>query len=75
VEKMSEMICQIHQAGTTVLLVEQNAFLALQMSNRSYVLEVGRVTLSGDSREMMENDHVRKAYLGRKMAARGQRKV
>lgn len=75
VEKMSEMICQIHQAGTTVLLVEQNAFLALQMSNRSYVLEVGRVTLSGDSREMMENDHVRKAYLGRKMAARGQRKT
>jgi branched-chain amino acid transport system ATP-binding protein len=67
VEKMSGMIHQIHQSGTTILLVEQNAFLALQMSNRGYVLEVGRVAILGNSSELMENEHVRKAYLGRKV--------
>ncbi len=67
VEKVSGMIHQIHQAGTTVLLVEQNAFLALQISNRSYVLEVGRVALEGNSAELMQNEHVRKAYLGKKV--------
>jgi len=66
-EKMSGMIHQIHQSGTTILLVEQNAFLALQMSNRGYVLEVGRVAIVGNSSDLMENEHVRKAYLGRKV--------
>lgn len=66
-EKMSQMIGQIHQAGTTVLLVEQNAFLALQMSNRSYVLEVGRVAIEGNSAALMQDEHVRKAYLGKKV--------
>jgi len=68
VEKMGQMIGQIHQGGTTILLVEQNAFLALQMSNRSYVLEVGRVAIEGNSSHLMQNEHVRKAYLGRKVA-------
>jgi branched-chain amino acid transport system ATP-binding protein len=68
VEKMSEMVRRIHQAGTTVLLVEQNAFLALRMSSRSYVLEVGRVAIEGQSEDLIENEHVRKAYLGRKVA-------
>jgi branched-chain amino acid transport system ATP-binding protein len=70
VEKMGQMIGQIHQGGATVLLVEQNAFLALQMSNRSYVLEVGRVAIEGDSSDLMQNEHVRKAYLGKKVAQR-----
>jgi branched-chain amino acid transport system ATP-binding protein len=68
VEKMSQMIAQIHQEGTTVLLVEQNAFLALRMSNRSYVLEVGRVATEGNSSDLMQDEHVRRAYLGRKVA-------
>ncbi|MCX5907327.1 MAG: ABC transporter ATP-binding protein [Deltaproteobacteria bacterium] len=73
VEKMSQRICQIHASGTTVLLVEQNAFLALQMSDRSYVLEVGRVAIEGNSSELMQNEHVRKAYLGKKVAAKLQK--
>jgi branched-chain amino acid transport system ATP-binding protein len=70
VEKMSEIIGNIHRRGTTVLLVEQNAFLALQMSDRAYVLEVGQVTLDGNSRELMQNEHVRKAYLGKRVSER-----
>lgn len=70
VEKMSQMIAQIHQGGTTVLLVEQNAFLALRMSNRSYVLEVGRVAAEGNSPDLMQDEHVRRAYLGRKVAGK-----
>ena len=68
VEKMSEIISSIHQRGTTVLLVEQNAFLALQMSNRAYVLEVGQVALDGNSQDLMQNQHVRKAYLGKRVS-------
>jgi branched-chain amino acid transport system ATP-binding protein len=68
VEKMSQMVGQIHQGGTTILLVEQNAFLALRMSNRSYVLEVGRVATEGNSSDLMQDEHVRRAYLGRKVA-------
>jgi len=66
VEKMSEMIKEIHQAGTTILLVEQNAFLALQMSARAYVLEVGLVSTSGLSAELIRDDYIRTAYLGRR---------
>ena len=66
VEKVSEIIMEIHKAGTTVLLVEQNAFLALQMSARAYVLEVGQVATSGVSAELMQNDYIRNAYLGRR---------
>jgi branched-chain amino acid transport system ATP-binding protein len=70
VGKMSEIISNIHRAGTTVLLVEQNAFLALHMSDRTYVLEVGRVAIEGNSQNLMQNEHVRKAYLGRKVSAK-----
>lgn len=66
VEKVSEIIKEIHHAGTTVLLVEQNAFLALQMSARTYVLEVGQVATSGLSADLMKNDYIRTAYLGRR---------
>lgn len=64
VEQIFEIIHNLHEAGTTILLVEQNARMALSIADRAYVLETGNVTLSGDAREMMNNDSVRKAYLG-----------
>jgi len=69
VEKMSEIVSEIHREGTTVLLVEQNAFLALRMSSRAYVLEVGRVAVEGGSSDLLRNDYVRNAYLGRRKSA------
>ena len=59
-----ELIVKINQRGTTVLLIEQNANMALSIANRGYVLETGKVTLSGDAKELLANDNVRKAYLG-----------
>ena len=64
VEKIFETIRMISEQGTTILLVEQNAQLALQYSNRAYVLETGEITLSGPSGELLKNEQVRKAYLG-----------
>ena len=57
-------IIQISASGTTVLLVEQNAKKALAIANRAYVLETGNIVLSGDAKEMMNNDSIKKAYLG-----------
>ena len=54
----------INKTGTTVLLVEQNANMALSIAHRAYVLETGRITLSGDAKELAASDEVRKAYLG-----------
>jgi branched-chain amino acid transport system ATP-binding protein len=59
-----EIITRINKTGTTVLLVEQNAFAALRISQRAYVLETGEITLSGPSSELLANSRVRKAYLG-----------
>ena len=64
VEQIFEIIHNLHEAGTTILLVEQNARMALSIADRAFVLETGNVTLSGDAKEMMNNDSVRKAYLG-----------
>ena len=64
VEQIFEIIHNLHQAGTTILLVEQNAQMALSIADRAYVIETGNVTLSGDAKELMHNDSVRKAYLG-----------
>jgi branched-chain amino acid transport system ATP-binding protein len=64
VEKIFEIIIEINKAGTTIMLVEQNAALALSIAHRAYVLETGEVVLSGDARELAENPEVRKAYLG-----------
>lgn len=50
--------------GTTILLVEQNAQAALALADRGYVIETGRIVLEGTGRELLGNDHVRKAYLG-----------
>lgn len=55
---------EISASGTTVLLVEQNAKKALAIANRAYVLETGNIVLSGDAKEMMNNDSIKKAYLG-----------
>jgi branched-chain amino acid transport system ATP-binding protein len=64
VEQTFAIIRRIQAAGTTVLLVEQNAFAALGMCDNAYLLESGRVVLSGPGTELIENEHVRKAYLG-----------
>ena len=64
VETIGTMIAGIRDQGTTVLLVEQNASLALRLADRAYVLETGRVTLSGPAKEMVANPEVHRAYLG-----------
>ena len=64
VEQIFDIIRELHAAGTTILLVEQNAQAALSVADRAYVLETGRVTLSGAGKELMASDAVRKAYLG-----------
>ena len=64
VERTFAIIRAIRDAGTTVLLVEQNAFAALEMCDHAYLLESGRVVLSGAGAELIENEHVRRAYLG-----------
>lgn len=64
IKEIFSIIQDINKAGTTVLLVEQNANMALSIANRAYVLETGRITLSGDSKELAASEDVRKAYLG-----------
>ncbi|ABX43881.1 ABC transporter ATP-binding protein [Lachnoclostridium phytofermentans] len=64
VSEIFHIIQEISKNGTTVLLVEQNAKKALSIANRAYVLETGKIVLSGDANEMMNNDSVKKAYLG-----------
>ena len=64
VEKIFEIIVDINKSGTTILLVEQNANMALSIAHRAYVLETGEVVLSGDAKELAEDPEVRKAYLG-----------
>ncbi len=64
VEQIFDIIKELHAAGTTILLVEQNAQAALSIADRAYVLETGNVTLSGTGAELMASDSVRKAYLG-----------
>ena len=64
VEQIFDIIKELHKAGTTILLVEQNAEMALQVANRAYVLESGRITLTGTGAELAANDRIKKAYLG-----------
>ena len=64
VAQIFDLIKKINQAGTTILLVEQNAALALKTADRGYVLETGRVVLEGPTRELASNAKVREAYLG-----------
>ena len=64
VDQIFDIIKELHAAGTTILLVEQNASKALQIADRAYVLETGNVTLSGTGIELAQSDDVKKAYLG-----------
>lgn len=64
VERLAEIIKMLHKNGLSVLLVEQNAQLALEMTDRGYVLETGNVVLEGAGKELLENEQVQKAYLG-----------
>ena len=64
VEKIFEIIIEINKQGTPILLVEQNALMALDVAQRGYVLETGKVALSDDARALRENEEVRKTYLG-----------
>ncbi|MGM9592976.1 MAG: ABC transporter ATP-binding protein [Candidatus Onthomonas sp.] len=64
VEQIFEIIQKLNQGGTTILLVEQNARMALSIANRGYVLETGRVVSSASAQDLLHDDAVRKAYLG-----------
>lgn len=64
VQEIFDCIREVNKGGTTVLLVEQNAKMALSISNRAYVLETGTVVLEGPAAELLENDQVKTAYLG-----------
>ena len=64
VEQVFEIIRSLHKAGTTILLVEQNAQMALSIADRAYVLENGKVSLSGTGKELAQSEQVQKAYLG-----------
>lgn len=64
VEQIFDIIRELHKAGATILLVEQNAQMALEVADRAYVLETGKITLSGSGHELLESDAIKKAYLG-----------
>jgi branched-chain amino acid transport system ATP-binding protein len=64
VEKIFEIVQEINEQGTPILLVEQNALMALDTANRGYVMETGRIVLADDAKKLRENEQVRKTYLG-----------
>ena len=64
VNEIFDIIRSVNEAGTTVLLVEQNAKKALDIADRAYVLETGKIVTSGDAKELMNDDAIKKAYLG-----------
>ena len=64
VKNIFDIIAEINRQGTSILLVEQNVFQSLRIAHRAYVLETGRVVMTGSGQELLGNDHVKKAYLG-----------
>ena len=64
VEDIFRIIRQINESGTSILLIEQNAFLALNTASHAYVLETGRISMEGPSKELLADDRVKAAYLG-----------
>jgi branched-chain amino acid transport system ATP-binding protein len=64
VERIFEIVKEINSQGTPILLVEQNALMALDVASRGYVMETGRIALEGDAKELRSNEQVRKTYLG-----------
>jgi len=65
VQNNFELIQQVNQQGTTIFMVEQNANMALSIANRGYVVQTGRIVLADDAKNLLNNEHLRKAYLGR----------
>ncbi|MEX2211882.1 MAG: ABC transporter ATP-binding protein [Gaiellaceae bacterium] len=65
VERSFEIIQQVHEAGVAVLVVEQNANVSLSIADRGYVLQTGRIVLADEARKLLQNENLRKAYLGR----------
>jgi len=64
VQQIFDIIKELNEAGTTILLVEQNALMALSVAHRGYVLETGKVVLLSNAKDLLNNDEVKKAYLG-----------
>ncbi len=64
VQEIARILIEINKQGVSIVLVEQNAELALQLARHGYVLETGKISLQGEANGLMDNDHVRKAYLG-----------
>ncbi len=64
VQQIIKTLIQINQQGTTIFLIEQDAFLALEIAHRAYVLETGNITLEGNAKELLKNPKIREAYLG-----------
>ena len=64
VEQIFDIIRELHKSGTTILLVEQNAGMALSVADRAYVLETGKITLSGTGEDLANSEQVKEAYLG-----------
>jgi branched-chain amino acid transport system ATP-binding protein len=64
VKQVFEVIRRVNEGGTTVLLAEQNAYAALAIAHRAYVIESGRIVMEGDPQALLGNDAVRKAYIG-----------
>jgi branched-chain amino acid transport system ATP-binding protein len=65
VERNFEIIKQVHEAGVAVLVVEQNANVSLSIADRGYVLQTGRIVLQGNAADLLQNEDLKKAYLGR----------
>ena len=65
VDRIFEVIVEINREGKAILLVEQNAYLALNIARRAYVMETGRITIEGMASDLLDNEYVKKAYLGR----------
>jgi branched-chain amino acid transport system ATP-binding protein len=65
VQRSFEIIQQVHEAGVAVLVVEQNANVSLSIADRGYVLQTGRIVLADEARKLLQDENLRKAYLGR----------
>jgi branched-chain amino acid transport system ATP-binding protein len=65
VDQIFDIIRELHSSGVTILLVEQNAQMALSVADRAYVLETGTISMSGNAQDLLQDDNVRKAYLGK----------
>ena len=66
IKEIFNIIRRINESGTTVLLVEQNANMALKVAHHAYVLETGRIKMEGSGKELLENEEIKEAYLGKK---------